>query len=153
VTAGAPAEAGSAAASMLHRVPHSIRSFLAVGAVGFLIDAGLLAALTHGAGWSPWAARVPSFTAAVLTTWLLNRRLTFPGRGLQRRSTEALGYGAIQACGAGINLLVFGLCLAVVPRLAATPVIPFAVGAAVAMMFNYLALKLLVYAQPRPEQS
>jgi putative flippase GtrA len=134
---------------MLHRLPSSVRNFAAVGAIGFLIDAGILAALTHGAGWPPWAARVPSFATAVLATWLLNRRLTFQGRGLQRRSLEALGYGAIQACGAGINLLVFGLCLAIVPRLAAMPVIPFAVGSGVAMVFNYAALKRVLYARER----
>ena len=53
--------------------------------------------LTQFAGWSAWYARIPSFTTAVLITWLLNRTLTFPGRGLQRRSTEALLYGVIQA--------------------------------------------------------
>ena len=70
---------------MLQRLPARVRNFATVGAIGFVIDAGILAALTHGAGWSPWAARVPSFATAVLATWLLNRRLTFPGRGLQRR--------------------------------------------------------------------
>jgi putative flippase GtrA len=134
---------------MLNKLPASVRNFAAVGAVGFVIDAGVLSALTHGAGWSPWAARVPSFTAAVLATWLLNRRLTFPGLGLQRRSVEALGYGTIQVCGAGINLLVFGLCLAAFPLLARLPVIPFAVGSGVAMVFNYVALKRLLYARAR----
>lgn len=134
---------------MLQRLPARVRNFAAVGAIGFVIDAGLLSALTHLAGWSPWAARVPSFAAAVLATWLLNRRLTFTGLGLQRRSLEALGYGAIQACGAGVNLLVFGVCLAAFPRLAALPVIPFAVGAGVAMVFNYVALKRLLYARER----
>jgi putative flippase GtrA len=134
---------------MLHRLPPSVRSFATVGAIGFVIDAGLLSVLTHGADWSPWAARAPSFTAAVLATWLLNRRLTFPGLGLKRRSVEALGYGTIQVCGAGINLLVFGACLASFPRLAALPVIPFAVGSGAAMVFNYVALKRLLYATER----
>lgn len=134
---------------MLHKLPASVRNFAGVGAIGFVVDASILAALTHGAGWSPWTARIPSFATAVLVTWLLNRRLTFAGRGLQRRSVEALGYGAIQAVGSGINLLVFGLCLAAIPRLAAMPVIPFAVGSGVAMVFNYLALKRLLYARER----
>jgi putative flippase GtrA len=126
-----------------------LRSFVAVGAVGFVIDAGLLAVLAHGAGWSPWLARVPSFLAAVTATWLLNRRLTFAGRGLQSRSLEAIGYGAIQVCGALINLAVFGFCLARFPQLAALPLIPFAAGAAVAMIFNYLAANRLLYVRER----
>ncbi len=134
---------------MLQRLPASVRNFATVGAIGFVLDAGILSALTHGAGWSPWAARVPSFTTAVISTWLLNRWLTFPGQGLRRRSLEALSYGAIQVCGSGINLLIFGLCLAAVPLLVAAPVIPFAVGSGVAMVFNYVALKRLLYARER----
>lgn len=134
---------------MLQRLPASVRNFAAVGIVGFAIDAGLLSLLAHGFGWSPWAARVPSFTVAVLATWLLNRRLTFAGLGPKRRSVEALGYGTIQVCGAGINLLVFGVCLAAFPLLARLPVIPFAVGSGVAMVFNYVALKRLLYARER----
>ena len=126
-----------------------VRNFVAVGAVGFLIDAGLLAALTHAAGWSPWLARVPSFLTAVTVTWLLNRRLTFAGRGLQSRSLEAIGYGTIQVCGALINLAVFGFCLALFPRLAALPLLPFTAGAAVAMAFNYLAASRLLYVRER----
>jgi putative flippase GtrA len=126
-----------------------LRSFVVVGAVGFLIDAGLLAALTHGAGWSPWLARVPSFLTAVVATWLLNRRMTFAGRGLQSRSLEAIGYGTIQVCGALINLAVFGFCLARFPQLAALPLIPFAAGAGVAMIFNYVAANRLLYSRQR----
>jgi putative flippase GtrA len=123
------------------------RSFIAVGAVGFLVDAGLLAALTHGAGWSPWLARVPSFLTAVTATWLLNRRTTFAGRGRQSRSLEAIGYGTIQVCGALINLAVFGTCLALFPRLEALPLLPFAAGAGVAMLFNYVAASRWLYAR------
>jgi putative flippase GtrA len=131
------------------RLAAGLRSFVAVGAVGFVIDAGLLAVLTHGAGWSPWLARVPSFLTAVTATWQLNRRLTFAGRGLQSRSLEALGYGAVQVSGALINLAVFGSCLGLFPQLAALPLIPFAVGAVVAMIFNYLTASRLLYARER----
>ena len=138
--------------SLSGRLPAGLRSFIAVGAVGFAIDAGLLAALTHGAGWSPWVARIPSFVTAVTVTWLLNRHLTFAGRGLQRRSLEAIGYGTIQLCGALINLAVFGFCLGLFPQLTALPLIPFAAGAAIAMIFNYVAASRLLYARRREDQ-
>ena len=104
-----------------------------------------LSTLTHGqvvAG----AARVPLHAAVIATGGTL---VTFPGRDWRRRRSKALSYGAIQAVGSGINLLIFGLCLAAVPRLAAMPVIPFAAGAGVAMVFNYVALKRLLYARER----
>ena len=140
-----------ALSSAFSKLPAGLRSFVAVGAVGFVIDAGLLAALTHGAGWSPWIARIPSFVTAVTATWLLNRRLTFAGRGLQRRSLEAIGYGTVQLCGALINLAVFGFCLGLFPRLTALPLIPFAAGAGIAMIFNYVAASRLLYARRRED--
>jgi putative flippase GtrA len=123
----------------------TLRNFAIIGAIGFLIDASILTALTQLAGWTPWHARVPSFLTAVLVTWILNRTHTFRGRGLERRSVEALLYGAIQVCGALINLAVFGACLAMFPRLAAVPVIPLAMGAGVALGCNFAANNLLLY--------
>lgn len=128
----------------------TLRQFAIVGAVGFVIDASILTALTQFAGWLPSHARVPSFTTAVVVTWLLNRTHTFRGRGLQRRSVEALWYGAIQVCGALINLAVFGACLALFPVLASVPVIPLAIGAGVALGCNFAANSLLLYRWREP---
>jgi len=133
----------------------ALRQFAIVGAVGFIIDASILTALTQFAQWTPWHARVPSFLTAVLVTWILNRTHTFRGRGLRRRSVEALLYGAIQVCGALINLAVFGACLALFPRLASVPVIPLAIGAGVALGCNLAANNWLLYrrrdAHPQPD--
>ncbi len=94
-------------ATSLSSTVRAVRSFAIVGGVGFVVEAILMTALTQLADWSAWYARIPSFTTAVLVTWLLNRSTTFAGRGPQRRSTEALLYGVIQLCGAGINLAIF----------------------------------------------
>jgi putative flippase GtrA len=123
----------------------TLRQFVIVGAVGFVIDASILTALTQFAGWTAWHARGPSFTTAVVVTWIFNRTHTFRGRGLQRRSLEALLYGAIQVCGALINLAVFGACLTLFPVLASIPVVPLAIGAGVALVCNFAASSLLLY--------
>jgi putative flippase GtrA len=125
-------------------------SFLAIGGVGFAIEAVILTALTLYAGWSPWHARIPSFITAVLVTWLLNRRHTFPNRGLQRRSTEALFYTTIQSGGALINLGIFGACLALMPELATMLVIPLAIGAVGGFAFNFVLSSKWLYARLRP---
>ena len=130
-----------------------LRNFVLIGGVGFAIDATILTVLTRLFGWAPWYARIPSFLTAVLVTWALNRRHTFPGRGLQRRSAEAFFYIVIQICGAAINLGIFGACLYYAPRLRTVPVIPLAIGAVGGLAWNFAASSLLLYARRRPHES
>lgn len=149
-------EASASASAPAHRpgsrTPRQVMSFLAVGGVGFVVEAVILTALTQYAAWSPWQARIPSFVTAVLITWALNRRHTFAGRGLQRRSTEAFLYTAIQGGGALINLGIFGACLALLPQLAKVPVIPLAVGAVGGFAFNFLLSSKWLYSRLRPAE-
>lgn len=127
----------------------AFRKFLLIGGVGFLIDAVVLTVLAQVAGWPPWHARAVSFPPAVLATWWLNRRYTFTGRGLKRRTTEALSYLAIQTCGLGINFAVFGTLLARVPFLQRWPGGALAAGAAAGLCFNFLAAYLALYSKAR----
>jgi len=138
-------------ASGLWSTVRAVCSFAIVGGAGFAVEAILMTALTQFTGWSIWYARIPSFTTAVLFTWLLNRSLTFAGRGLQRRSTEALLYGVIQLCGAGINLAIFALSLLLWPQLAHQPVVPLAIGAIGGFAFNFAASNGLLYARRRTQ--
>lgn len=140
-------------ASGLWSTVRAVRSFVIVGGAGFAVEAILMTALAELAGWSVWYARIPSFTTAVLVTWLLNRSLTFAGRGLQRRSTEAVLYGVIQLCGAGINLAIFAVCLLFWPQLAQRPVVPLAIGAIGGFAFNFAASNGLLYARRRTQLS
>jgi putative flippase GtrA len=129
----------------------TLRNFALVGGVGFAIEAILLTVLVTLAGWQPWYARIPSFFTAVLATWALNRRHTFAGRGLQRRSLEAFFYILIQVCGATINLAIFGACLLYWPQLRGVPLIPLAIGAVGGFTFNFCASNALLYARRRAE--
>jgi putative flippase GtrA len=132
-------------------VTRTLRNFALVGGVGFAIEAILLTALVMLAGWQPWYARIPSFLTAVLATWALNRQHTFVGRGLERRSVEAFFYVLIQACGAAINLAIFGACLLYWPQLGDVPVIPLGIGAVGGFAFNFAASNALLYARRRGE--
>lgn len=132
------------------RSTREVLTFLAVGGVGFIVEAVILTTLTVYAAWSPWQARIPSFLTAVIITWALNRRHTFPKRGLDRRATEAFFYTAIQSGGALINLAVFGACLVLLPELARIPVIPLAFGAIAGFVFNFLLSSKWLYSRLRP---
>jgi putative flippase GtrA len=130
----------------------ALRRFVLIGGIGFVVDAGILTALTRVAGWEPWHARLLSFPAAVFVTWWLNRQFTFAGRGLERRSVEALFYLGIQVIGAAINLAVFGACLAHWPELRSVPAVPLAAGAVVGLAFNFGVSNYVLYARRRAER-
>jgi putative flippase GtrA len=126
-------------------------SFAGVGAIGFIVDGGILSTLVHGIGWPHYWARALSFAAAVSTTWYLNRAWVF-----SRTSDGAREYGAyfgVQTVGAVINLGTYALAIALVPALARLPVVPLAFGAALALVFNYAAAGRWVFAQSSTEQS
>lgn len=120
-------------------------AFVAVGAIGFALDAGLMLLTIKAFSCHPIGARLISFPVAVSCTWVLNRRWTFRGRGLRSRSVEYAGYFAIQVAGATLNVGVFLGCLLLWPQLVSVPLLPLTLGAAVALLFNYALLRRTLY--------
>ncbi len=127
--------------------------FAVVGAVGFIVDAGLLTTLISGFGMNHYAARAVSFTAAVSVTWYLNRRWVFDRKAVAMTPGEYSAYVAVQVIGALINLLVFVLLIELRPQLLDLPVIPLAIGAAAGLLFNFTASSLLVFSPPANEDA
>lgn len=113
------------------------------GAVGFVVDAGVLTILVSGFGWDHYVGRLLSFALAVTTTWYLNRNFAFrptpaPGREYAR-------YFSIQILGAVINLGTYVAVIQILPQMASVPAIPLAIGAAPALAFNFLASHRFVF--------
>jgi putative flippase GtrA len=118
--------------------------FAFAGTVGFLVDAGVLL-LAH-----PWLGayfgRLLSFGCAVVTTWLINRSLTFRHQGSnQPLHREFSRYFLTTLAGGAVNLacyslLVYGLALS-------TRALPLAVGAGslAGMMVNYWLSRAFVF--------
>lgn len=146
-----PVQSSEPASTTPRNSSRSFNRFVLVGGVGFCVDASILAFLTHYGHWSPWYARLPSFLTAVGVTWWMNRRYTFPGRGLDRLAVEAAGYAMIQSAGALINLAVFGLVLAQWGTAGFMPVIALAVGAVGGLVFNFSMSNFLLYRRARTE--
>jgi len=115
-----------------------------VGGISFIVDAGILTVLVTGFSWHHYAARAISFTCAVTLAWLLNRRFTFRRTDDARR--EYSRYFTIQIIGAAINLGTYVIVIEVWPGLAAIPVIPLAIGAGLALGFNFIAARTYVFA-------
>jgi len=117
--------------------------FALVGGAGFLVDAGLLALLHHGAGLDPFTARLISITASASTTWRLNRGLTF-GASDRSQAAEGIRYGMVAALTAGFNYCLYALALIAWPDL---PPIAAMIGATIgAMLFSYLGYSRFVFA-------
>ena len=117
--------------------------FAAVGAVGFVIDAGILTVLMSVMGWGAYGARAISFATAVTATWWLNRRAVF--RPTETPKREYSSYILVQIIGALINLGVFVLLIESAPPLLDWPVIPLAIGAVAGMIFNFFASRHFVF--------
>ena len=119
--------------------------FSVAGGVGFLVEAVVLTLLVSALGWDIYLSRVASFTVAVTATWGINRRFAFASRASRRRDAEYGRYFAVQTAGVLLNFVVFVLVLQLFPGSARYPVLPLAVGSAVAMVANFLGMRVFVF--------
>lgn len=115
--------------------------FLLVGGTGFVIDAGLTLLLIRAGLPAAWA-RVPAIAAAMVFTWLANRRFTYRVQA-RRSGAEALRYGAVAFVMALFNYLVYRLLLDA--GVSALPAI--VVATALQTCISYVAYKRLAFRQ------
>jgi putative flippase GtrA len=119
--------------------------FVAVGAIGFAIDAALFLLLNGGYSWPIAAARTLSASCSIATTWALNRRFTFAARRSRAWSAELARYFLVQASGLLVNLGVFAVALWLVPSLRAIPIIALGLGASAALLFNFVSARTVAF--------
>ncbi len=121
-------------------------SFGLVGAIGFLVDGGVLTFLSQSLGVNIYLARLVSFGLATIVTWYLNRRYSFrsANQGLHRR-VEYLRYLTVQIGGALLNLCVFSVAVYLYRWMEAYPIVPLALGAVVGLIFNFTLSSMWVF--------
>ena len=87
-------------------MPKHFYHFGAVGAIGFIVDAGAFTVLPSM--WqAPYLARLGAFLIAVATTFVLNKRYTFK----MRTKSRPLVYLISQTVSLGVNMAVFSLVI------------------------------------------
>ena len=108
-----------------------------VGIVGFLVDTGVLYLIKDLCGL--YVARIFSFIAAVLTTWVLNRLITFKqdGSGLTKLN-EFFAYFFLMLFGGVVNYLTFALLVANFDSVIRHPIVGVALGSIAGLMVNFL---------------
>ncbi len=89
------------------REVHRFLKFATVGALGAVIDYGLLNLLILGAGMPKFWANCCSFTAAVLSNFVWNRLWTFPESRERPVGSQLLQFAIINIIGLAINQSIF----------------------------------------------
>lgn len=129
-----------------------VSRFASVGAIGFLVDAGVLAILANGLGIDPILSRIPSFGTAVIATYVLNRRWTFGDRQHGRNhATLFTRYFGAQSAGVTLNLLVYATLIALFDWARQCPVIPLAIASVVAMFLTFVLSNKVVFRADRKD--
>lgn len=123
--------------------------FAVAGVVGFAVDAGILQSLVW-LGSDPLVARLGSFAAAIVATWLVNRRFAFGDRAKGSMVWEFLRYLAASALAAIINLGVYTLLILWGDPFRSQPVLALVIATAVSMTVNFVSYLKLVFRPKAP---
>ncbi len=85
--------------------------FAVVGAIGAVVDFGVLNFLVLVVGLAPLQANPFSFSAAVISNFTWNRLWTYPESRKFRKRTQLPKFALVNLVGLGINQLVLGVTL------------------------------------------
>ena len=122
--------------------------FAAIGGIGFVVDGGILTVLNSIYGINLVYARLASFSVAVTVTWFLNRQLTFTATA--NAGQEWGRYAVVNSVGALLNMGVFFWLIYAFEPLAKWPIIPLAIAASIALVFNFLGSRRIAFRHGRP---
>ena len=117
--------------------------FAVVGCLGFVVDAGLVLVLIK-AGASPVLARIPALGAAVFTTWILNRALTFRVSTTRNRG-EIVRYVIVALSSAALNFLIY---TALVVRFELWPLTAVAISTIALLFYSFIGYRRFAFRLP-----
>lgn len=125
--------------------------FIMVGAVGFVVDSSLLYLLKNELGL--FAARGVSFFFAVITTWSLNRLITFKDvRSGLSAWKEFIHYLKFMMIGGCINYLTYAAAISLSSQVKSYPVIAVALGSISGLFINYFTSKYLLFKKQKSHE-
>lgn len=119
--------------------------FAVIGAIGFVVDGGILTVLNSLLGFGLLPSRLASYSVAVTVTWYLNRHQTFSESKDRRAALEWGRYAAVNSIGALLNMSIFFSLVHQFQRMAEMPLLPLAISASISLIFNFFASKHIVF--------
>ena len=119
--------------------------FCVAGGLAFIVDAGVVQAMTSGLGADPYVARLLSFLCAVTTTWWFNRRYTFANAAAEGGPGQWLRYVGTQLGGFSVNYAVYAALLWLWPVAYRWPVIGVAAGSVAGLVVNFALARRFVF--------
>lgn len=125
--------------------------FCTVGAVGFIVDAGVLLIEVHAFHVDPIWGRLASYAVAVLTTFELNRRWAFRQRGDRPYLKALASYLGVQGLGFACNFGLYTTLYLALPPGYNAPLFCLAIASLVALTVNYAGASLVVFPTKAPQ--
>jgi putative flippase GtrA len=131
------------------RIAEQVPAFAAIGAIGFLVDAGVTYLGAKYLGLSPELARPPGFIVATIVNFALNRSITF--RHARSPLTGSfMRYLLVASGGLAVNYAVYSACVFLAPGvgIGVTPaILPLfiAAGSGVAMVVTFVGFRFFAF--------
>jgi putative flippase GtrA len=130
----------------LPRCAGPLVSFGIVGFLGFAVDAIFLFVAIKGFGFSSVEGRIASISAAMLTTWVLNRIFTFKVAS-KAKSSEFAWYAASKSVGLAVNMLIYAAILQTLPT-EGYPLFALVIASFASLTINFILVKRFVFSMP-----
>jgi putative flippase GtrA len=134
---------------MWRRIPKELFWFGVGGAIGFVVDAGIVQLLVSKADANPYIARLFSFLCAATSTWLFNRRFTFGERGGHSLFGEWTRYMTAMSFGFALNYATYALVIFYSSFVHAWPSIAVAAGSLPGSLVNFTGARQWAFPRER----
>ena len=126
---------------MNHDTVLQFARFCGVGIAGFLVDAGVTLFLIH-LGIAPLIGRIFAIALAMLTTWRLNRALTF-GASQTSQTSEGIRYFSVAIAVSIVNYAIYAGLLLGIPSL--SPFFAIVIATGFATILSYLGYRFFAF--------
>lgn len=124
--------------------------FCFVGVAGFIVDALVLYLFKDYLGL--YIARLISFMAAVVATWILNRQLTFREMtSASSKKKEFANYFFFMLFGGAVNYIAYSISVYNFSWIAQYPIVAVAIGSLCGLAVNFTTSSLFVFKNKRDE--
>ncbi len=119
--------------------------FSVVGALGFLIDTGVLYACLYIAGFGYYFGRLVSYLFAATVTWYFHRIYTFPLSNGSNKKRQLASFIIFNSVGGAANFMIYAYLIINYELCREFPVLAVGLGAVSGLLINFYLSKRIVF--------